>query len=539
MEERLAISFSSKVTPVKPVNDEMTLCKCYIMYPGKNVNHTNITKEAVDDALPTLYNIPVVGHIYVDEENEECWMGGHDKEIVKGSDGKYRFKSLTVPYGVVPIQDGVHYEDVEETNGVIHTYQVADIILWTGRYPQLLDTSYSDEIYFNQSMEIKALDTTKESDGYTRVNKYKYSALCLLGKSDDPSKNVNPCFPQSRVEPYDFSETEKWDQLFEEFQEKLTSCYGLASTNEKGGKGAMNMEQILAILNEFGFEKIEDISFEITEEMTEDTLREMLSQAQSNPTEETPILENAEGNQDTQENDQGGEPAQEPVQEPAQEPGTDTAIEHSEGSDGVDNRYQIELTSEELRNALCGKLSAFRVWNEVLYKSYYLCDFDSEYVYVSYCIESDNQNESGYGRFAYVKTETDVSINEDSFEKVRLVWMTAEEAANADKQKAEYEALIKYRADKEEEEKRIAYTAVLEEFSDLSGIDEYKNVVGECMSFESVEALKEKLFAIRGKTGIFKKPGTQGRVPLDFQKDNQLTEEDEFMMRYLPGRSKK
>ena len=51
--ELIAITFKAKIKPVKPINDQFTLCKCFVMAIGKNVNKTIISKESVDDALPT------------------------------------------------------------------------------------------------------------------------------------------------------------------------------------------------------------------------------------------------------------------------------------------------------------------------------------------------------------------------------------------------------------------------------------------------------------------------------------------------------
>ena len=78
--KRESVKFNAKITPVKPLNDEMTLCKCYVMAVGKNRNYSCISKEAVEDALPTIYNIPVVGHMYVGEDGE-YHMGGHDLKL--------------------------------------------------------------------------------------------------------------------------------------------------------------------------------------------------------------------------------------------------------------------------------------------------------------------------------------------------------------------------------------------------------------------------------------------------------------------------
>ena len=50
--ELIAITFKAKIKPVKPINEQFTLCKCFVMAIGKNVNKTIISKESVDDALP-------------------------------------------------------------------------------------------------------------------------------------------------------------------------------------------------------------------------------------------------------------------------------------------------------------------------------------------------------------------------------------------------------------------------------------------------------------------------------------------------------
>ncbi len=542
----LSIGFTAKITPVKPVNDEMTLCKCYIMAPGKNTNKSDIPVEAVDDALPTLFNIPVVGHIFVDEdEDNEVRMGGHDREVKKDSKGKYYFKTLTVPYGTVPYQDNVHYEEVKEKDGSIKTYQVADIILWTGRYPQLLDAKYGDDIYFNQSMEIKPLETSVGNDGYTKVKKFRYSALCLLGKSDDPDKNVSPCFPSARVEPYQFSVADNWEELFEEFKNKLADSYGLNPNFEKGGQKLVNLENLENILKEFGIENVEQLPFEITEDMTEDALKEQL------------IAMNAshEGEDDNHTDDNSGEG--DGVADGDGASGDDAGAGEGEGEDGSgsdgsdgaggegefsDNKFQFELTNEETRRALGNAVSALGVWDEVSYKSYWLCDFDSKYAYVGFYFASDESVTDGYGRFAYSKTENDIVISADSFEKVRLVWMTMEEAEKLEQERAHYSELVEYKREKEEAEKKQEYATVIGEFSDLSEVEEYQTVVSEAMSFESAEALREKLYAVRGKSGIARKRNvSEVRIPLmNFGKDEgKLTAEQEFFSKYLPDAIKK
>ena len=44
MTKRYTVEFNAKVTPVKPLNDEFTLCKCYVMALDKNRNLSFIGK---------------------------------------------------------------------------------------------------------------------------------------------------------------------------------------------------------------------------------------------------------------------------------------------------------------------------------------------------------------------------------------------------------------------------------------------------------------------------------------------------------------
>lgn len=227
MSTRNSITFGAKILSAKPLNDEFTLCKCYIMAVGKNKNRTYISQKSADKALPSLYNIPVIGYLYQDESGE-YHMGGHEHVLCRDKDGSLYFKSLCVPYGVVPNQNDVHYEEVKEPDGTVGTYAVADVILWTGRFPELKEAAYNKNTLFWQSMEINVNNSEKfeEDASYTNILDYSYSALCLLGKSDDPEYNIAPCFPMARVEAYNFSSENdtEFSLMMSQLKNELASC---------------------------------------------------------------------------------------------------------------------------------------------------------------------------------------------------------------------------------------------------------------------------------------------------------------------------
>ena len=82
---------------VKEVNSSFAVGSLDIMYTGKNPNKSDISRDVVEAALPTLYNVPIVCNWDPDARE----IGGHDVDFVREYDGSVRMRNLTVPCGVV------------------------------------------------------------------------------------------------------------------------------------------------------------------------------------------------------------------------------------------------------------------------------------------------------------------------------------------------------------------------------------------------------------------------------------------------------
>lgn len=512
--DKLNIGFTSKIKPIKPINEQFTLCKCYVMALGKNKNKTNIPKEAVDDALPSLFNIPVVAHLFTDD-NSKKRVGGHDMELVVNEKGELAFNVLTVPYGTVPQQDGVHYEEVVEDDGKVNTYLVADIILWTGRYPELLDAKYSDEIYFAQSMEIIPSET-KNEEGLLTINKFQFSALCLLGKSDNDAENIAPCFASARVESYDFAaKDETWTKLFGEFKQELAKCFEAQSSGEGGKK--LDKELIASILAEYGFTE-EDIPFEITDDMTEEELRAKLDELKS---EKEKVNEEA---------------AADAASKDVKEEGFD-AKEETAGT----KNFEAGMRWSERGQAIREAFDKHNVYSDDYYEGYFLLDFDDKYAYADHIKGGEHiERAQETVRVPYSITDKVATVDIDSAEKVRLVWLTEEEEAAIAKKDEEFAALVEYKKEKLEEERMKEYAATISEFSDLAELDEYKELTKNAMTYASKEDLQKELYAIRGKNLKLpsnKKPLSERKFSIEFTKGKEITndqqERAEFMKLYL------
>lgn len=310
-----SITFNAKVKPIKPINPEFDLVKIYVQGVGKNRNGSYMSKENIQKALPTLNYCPVVGHLieYTDTEgNKHRYIGGHDWEITED----WEIRDLTVPYGVV-VENSYDWEVINEY-GVDVEYLTANAILWTGRYPELKDTLYSEDIWWNQSMEISIPEgkyrPLEEDSNYTELLEWTYSALCLLGKADKNSTNghtdsrehTEPCFISAKVVPVEFSKSE-FAEAMNEMKEKLSFCLKNQSSTtvtdvtmevdiDKNNGGSTMAEEIKnevvdevteTVVEETVEETVEDVAEEVVEETTDESTEEIVDETVEEKPEET------------------------------------------------------------------------------------------------------------------------------------------------------------------------------------------------------------------------------------------------------------
>lgn len=233
--KQVSINSIYKFENVEKVNDEFTKVKIRVQGVGKNRNMSYMSKESIEKNLQTLSYCPVVGHL-IEKEDGTTYMGGHDEEILLTEQG-IKFKSLTVPFGVV-IKDSFNWEDVEEYGQTV-TYLTTEAFLWTKRYDEILSAIYNSEVWFGQSMELSVSQYRPYADdsNYTELLDWNYSALCLLGKSDNKNseEHTEPCFISSDVKPLDFSINSDFAVQMEEIKKEL-SFYFEGLLNKNGGE---------------------------------------------------------------------------------------------------------------------------------------------------------------------------------------------------------------------------------------------------------------------------------------------------------------
>lgn len=231
----------------EPLNESFNKGVLRVAYTGQNRNNTFISKRTFEEAMPTIYNCPIVAN-YIRDEDE---IGSHDSEIVE-KNGKYYEENLTHPVGVVPESAKYWWENIQEEDGSVHEYLCIDVLLWKRQecYEKLeknVTTSESMEITVKEGMMI---------DGIYHINKMIYTAFCLLGKAE-------PCFESASVTLFSKQEKEQFKQEFAEMLEDLKSY----NINKSKGENEMDKTEILSKYGltseqlqevfEFDFETIE------------------------------------------------------------------------------------------------------------------------------------------------------------------------------------------------------------------------------------------------------------------------------------------
>lgn len=202
------LDFQVNISDVKQVHPQFSTCRVRTLYTGDNRNMSHITPEAVQKALPTAFNIPIVGEFSMEAKDYK----GHGGKIDLDS---YKYVHTTKPYGVVPESAKFSWETVEDKDGVTRDYLVIeDCVLWTGRYEEAFSIVERGK---GQSMEIEVVDGAwdEKSEMY-RINDFIFSGLCILGDE------VEPAFESANITAYSVDDKDTFRKEFAEMKEAFT-----------------------------------------------------------------------------------------------------------------------------------------------------------------------------------------------------------------------------------------------------------------------------------------------------------------------------
>ena len=195
---------------IKPLNPLISKCEIKVCYVSDepNRNRSVITKEVAREMANSLPGSPIVGFY-----NEAKGDFEEHNRIIDISNGEFKIKDTTRPYGFVDLGAKVWFQKFLDDGEFEREYLMTEGYIWTGQYPEaqrIIDKGN------NQSMELdnNFIDAhwTKDNKGNPQffiINEAIISKLCILGE------DVEPCFEGASISKLQFSFEDSFkEQLF-------------------------------------------------------------------------------------------------------------------------------------------------------------------------------------------------------------------------------------------------------------------------------------------------------------------------------------
>lgn len=210
--------------------------RIWLMHTGLNFNGSFFSKEAVEQAIPTLANTPILSFIEENSEGEQDFSD-HRMVLHRSEDGDYNFKYLGSAVGVIPEVNNAHWEMRVTDSGEEKEYLVVDALMWT-KWGDPTDIM-ANKGTTAQSMELSEnYSGSYDKDGVFHFETFSFFGACLLGDG------VLPAMENSTVE-VQFTEN---NALQKSIENKLQEFYTLFS--QQGGTGMEENKETVVVETE-------------------------------------------------------------------------------------------------------------------------------------------------------------------------------------------------------------------------------------------------------------------------------------------------
>lgn len=233
-----------KVDEIKSGDTRFTRLKCFLMHTDENLNYSSFSREVIEEALPTLAYIPVVGFLEEDELGEKDFSD--HRYIITKDNGEVKRVYKGSAYGVVLSSEdnNAHFETKICDDGIEREFLVADAIAWNF----LEDSSQilNRDLIKDHSIELDENSIEgyeDEETGIFHFTKFSFRAACVLGSG------VCPAMEGSVVEVVNFSMSDFAKDIqkelinkYSEFTKMMNDTKSFTDSNqvnEKNNQGGM------------------------------------------------------------------------------------------------------------------------------------------------------------------------------------------------------------------------------------------------------------------------------------------------------------
>lgn len=334
-----------------------------VMHTGANLNKTSFTKDAINKAVPTICNTPILGYVVDELDEEDKDFKGHEHELrITDKDVKYVYAGQA--YGVIPESCNPRWIVKDDGTGIEREYLRVDGLIWT-KFSDPVDIFTRDGTK-NHSVELTDMACgSADKNGNVPVGSFKFDGCCILSTTD-PS--IKPAMTGSCVTA-NFSVEDITAQIrdrlyeYQAIQQNYTAQNDNPSDEEKGDTTPMNEN-------------------EKNPAMTENAVAEG---AVENPEIETPAAENTATKTESE-----AAPAENAApEEGAENATTEVPAENTAPAEEDEPAASSEftLTANQLRDEVYNALLKVQVpsrWdNECMIPKYWLTDIQGSEVIVT------------------------------------------------------------------------------------------------------------------------------------------------------------
>lgn len=341
-----------------------------VMHTGASLNKTSFTKDAINKAVPTICNTPILGYVVDELDEEDKDFKGHEHELrITNKDVKYVYAGQA--YGVIPESCNPRWIVKDDGTGIEREYLRVDGLIWT-KFSDPVDIFTRDGTK-NHSVELTDMACgPADKNGNVPVGSFKFDGCCILSTTD-PS--IKPAMTGSCVTA-NFSVEDITAQIrdrlyeYQAIQQNYTAQNDNPSDEEKGDTTPMNENEKNSVATA---ENTAAENHETATPPAENTVQEPETQTteKSVPAEgedKTPAAENTVANKDE------GEAAP-----------TENTAPTAEGEPAASSEFT--LTANQLRDEVYNALLEIQVpsrWDhECMIPKYWLTDIQDNEVIVT------------------------------------------------------------------------------------------------------------------------------------------------------------
>lgn len=336
-----------------------------VMHTGANLNKTSFTKDAINKAVPTIRNTPILGYVVDELDEEDKDFKGHEHELrITDKDVKYVYAGQA--YGVIPESCNPRWIVKDDGTGIEREYLRVDGLIWT-KFSDPVDIFTRDGTK-NHSVELTDMACgPADKNGNVPVGSFKFDGCCILSTTD-PS--IKPAMTGSCVTA-NFSVEDITAQIrdrlyeYQAIQQNYTAQNDNPSDEEKGDTTPMNEN-------------------EKNPAMTENAVAEG---AVENPEIETPAAENTATKTESEAAPAENAAPEEGAENVTTEVPAENTAPAEEGEPVASSEFT--LTTEQLLNEISGALGAYKIpssWDpENMVPRYWMNDVQGDEVIVIDC----------------------------------------------------------------------------------------------------------------------------------------------------------